>query len=400
MKPRHAAANSAPVYGASLRPLWGIEDGLRFLNHGAFGATPKEILEEQQRWRDRLEADPPRFFTQELPGLMRSAAADLAGFLGTAPERLAFVENATSGVNAVLLSLSFAPGDEILATNHVYPGIRNTLRHVARRAQARLVEAVMPRPILDDAAILEAIGDRLNERTRLLVIDHVASASATRFPVAAIAALCRDHGVRLLIDGAHAPGMAELDIDAIGADWYVGNCHKWLCAPKGAGFLVSRRGSDEEIHPAVISNNYGAGFPLEFDYVGTRDPSAWLSVPAAIEFHQRLGGTELRGRNRSLAREVARLVASEVEGELSAAPDHFEAMIAIRLREGGEASRTQAKRIQALLSREHRIEVGMTLLDDSLHLRLSVFAYNEIDDYRGLGEVLSGLLERSRDSSG
>jgi isopenicillin-N epimerase len=388
----HREAGEGARYGSALRPLWGLDDAIRLLNHGSFGATPKEVLADQERWRARMEADPPRFFTQELPGLIRSAAAELARFVGTAPERLAFVENATSGVNAVLRSLSLSAGDELLTTDHVYPGIRNTMRYLAERAGARLVEVATPAPRVDAEGLLSAIRSGLTRHTRIVVVDHVASASATRFPLAEIAALCRQRGVALLVDGAHAAGMVELDIDAIGADWYVGNCHKWLCAPKGAGFLVVGEGARELIHPTVISNRHGSGFPAEFDYVGTRDATAWLSVPAAIAFHQRLGGTALRRRNRALAREVAVLVMGALGGEPAASPELLEAMVAIRLPPHAGSTREEAARLQARLSREHKVEVGMTVLGGALHLRLSVFAYNEIAEYRGLSDVVERLL--------
>ncbi len=390
-----APAGEVRPHGAGLRSHWGLEEGVRFLNHGAFGATPKEVLAEQQRWRARMESDPPRFFTRELPELVRSAATSLADFVGTAPERLAFVENATSGVNAVLRSLSFAPGDEILTTDHAYPGVRNTLRYVAERNEARLIEARISLPIVDAGVIAEAIAARLTPRTRLVVIDHVASASALRFPVAAITRLCRANGIAVLVDGAHAPGMVELDVDAISADWYVGNCHKWLCAPKGAAFIVLGKEARAAIHPTVISNAHGLGFPVEFDYVGTRDPTAWLAVPAAIDFHRRLGGAEVRSRNRALARQVAARLPGEVAGVLAASLDLFEAMIAIHLPIARPVTRDEARGIQGRLSLEHGIEAAMTTLGSVLYLRLSCFAYNEIEDYLSLGDVLPHLIEQT-----
>jgi isopenicillin-N epimerase len=398
--PTHREAEQERVYGAVLRPLWGLEDGIRQLNHGSYGGTPKEVLADQDRWRARMEADPPRFFMQELPGLVRAAAAELARFVGTRPERLAFVENATAGVNAVLRSLRFGPGDELLTTDHVYPGIRNTMRYLAERAGAGYVEVATAAPRVDTDGLLAAIRSGFSARTRILVVDHVASASATRFPLAEIGALCGERGVALLVDGAHAAGMVELDIDAIGTDWYVGNCHKWLCAPKGAGFLVAREGAQDGIHPTVISNRHGSGFPAEFDYVGTRDATAWLSVPAAIAFHERLGGPALRQRNRALAREVAELATREIGGELAASPELFEAMVALRLPAEAGTTREQAARLQARLSREHKIEVAVTVLAGVLHLRLCAFAYNEIGEYRGVGEIVRSLLGGEKSGAG
>ena len=376
-----------------LRRLWALDEGVRFLNHGSFGATPKELLAEQQRWRDRLEADPPRFFTQELPLLLREAAASLAAFLGTAPERLAFVENATSGVNAVIRSLTFSAGDEILIDGSDLSG---GPQHAALCGRALASPARRGRDRAPDPR--RRCGHR--SRSARSSASAPASWSSTMWLRAppcdfrcAPSHRCAVNAVCACSSTAHTlPGMVELDIDAISADWYAGNCHKWLCSPKGAGFIVMGKDAKDPIHPAVISNDHDAGFPAEFDYVGTRDPSAWLCVPAAIAFHQRLGGAELRRRNRGLARDVAALLASEIEGELAAAPDLFEAMVAIRLPVGRKTSREEARRFQLRLSRDHRIEAAMTLIGGDLHLRLSAFAYNEIDDYRGLGELVSRLL--------
>jgi isopenicillin-N epimerase len=226
-----------PPLGAAIRHEWNLDPAFLTVNHGSFGATPRVVLAAEAAWRRRMEAQPTRFFAHELPAALRGAAARLAGFLGARGEDLVFVENATSGCNAVLRSLTFAPGDEILVLDHGYGAVVKAARHAAARAGARVVEAAIPFPGTDDDRVVASVTAALTPCTRLAVLDHVTSASALVLPLARMAASCHAAGVPVLADGAHAPGNIDLDVPAIGADWYAGNCHKWLCAPKGCGFL-------------------------------------------------------------------------------------------------------------------------------------------------------------------
>ncbi|HTS14655.1 MAG TPA: aminotransferase class V-fold PLP-dependent enzyme, partial [Candidatus Sulfotelmatobacter sp.] len=271
---------------------WLLEPDLLFLNHGSFGACPRIVLEAQQAWRDRLEAEPVRFLARELETALDGARAVLGGFVGADPDDLAFVPNATHGVNTVLRSLRFAPGDELLTDDHAYHACRNALRAAADRSGATLVVAHVPFPTMDPDEVHEAVLAAVTSRTRLALISHVTSPTALIFPVAGIAAALAARGVEVLVDGAHAPGMVPLDIralEAAGVAYYTGNAHKWLCAPKGSGFLWVRRDRQADIHPLAIS--HGADSPrrdrsrfrLEFDWTGTADPSACLAIPAAIE---------------------------------------------------------------------------------------------------------------------
>jgi isopenicillin-N epimerase len=380
--------------GAQVRDLWLLEPGTHHLNHGGYGATPREVLAEQDRLRALMEAQPTRFFARELPPRLRDAAACLAGFVGTTADRLGFVENATAGINTVLRSFHFLPGDEILTTDHIYGSVRHVLRHVTAATGARVVEVPLGMPAPDDAAIIDAVRDGIGPRTRLLLIDHVASSSAVRMPIAAIAAVGRARGVRVLIDGAHGPGMAELHVDRIGADWYIGNCHKWLCAPKGAAFIAVAPGAAAGVHPLVISHAYGAGFTAEFDQLGTRDATSWLAVPAAIALHERLGGASLRARNRALAAQAAADLAGRLGTILGAAETAFEAMVTVKLKlpTGKLADRAMAATVHDRLLAEHRIEAPVMLLGDALWLRLSAQAYNEPADYHTLADAITEVI--------
>ncbi|MBM3522104.1 MAG: aminotransferase class V-fold PLP-dependent enzyme, partial [Alphaproteobacteria bacterium] len=283
-------------FGHPARKLFTLDPDVAFLNNGSYGACPIPVIEAQDAIRREMERQPVAFFAEVVPVKLRGAAERLAGFLGARGEDVVFVENATAGMNVVLRSLQFARGDEILTTDHVYGAVRQVLRHLEREAGIAVVEPTLPYPVRDENLIVEAVARAMTPRTRLLVIDHIASRSALILPVARLAALARERGVPVLVDGAHAPGQLALDVPALGADWVIGNCHKWLFAPKGAAFLWVRADRQTGLHPPVISHGYGGGFAAEFDWVGTRDVSPWLSVPAAIDFYEAVGPARVRER--------------------------------------------------------------------------------------------------------
>jgi isopenicillin-N epimerase len=366
------------------RDEWLLDPEVAFLNHGSFGATPRAVLAEQDRWRARMERRPTHFMDRELPPALRAAAARLAAFVGARAEDLVFVENATAGCNTVLRSLSFAPGDEILVTDHGYPAVRKAAEYVAARAGACVVEAAVPFPLADAAQVVAAVSSRLGPRTRLAIFDHITSPTAVIFPVRELTALCRAAGVPVLIDGAHAPGMLSLDVPSLGADWYAGNCHKWLMAPKGSAFLWTAPERQADTHPLVISHGFGQGFTAEFDWVGTRDPSAWLSIPAAIDFHERLGGARLRERNAALAREQAMMLARAWQTERGAADALTGSMAAVRLPLHEPATAERALELRRNLFDDHRIEVPVTAFAGALWARISAHAYNRPEDYARL----------------
>jgi isopenicillin-N epimerase len=369
------------------RSEWLLDPGIVFLNHGSFGAAPRCVLAEQDRWRERMERRPTTFMTFELPQALRDAAARLAAFVGCDAKDLGFVENATAGCNAVLNSLALRPGDEILVTDHGYRAVRNATEHVAKRAGARVVEAAVPFPIQDPAQVVASVTARLSPRTRLVLLDHVTSPTAVIFPLHELIAACRAAGALILIDGAHAPGMVDLDIRHLDVDWYVGNCHKWLMAPKGAGFLYADPQRQAGLHPPVISHGYDQGFTAEFDWIGTRDPSAWLAVPAALEFHSRLGGVQLRERNVTLTRQSAAILAQRW-GTSRGAPDAMTgSMAAIRLPLDAEPTRDRALELRKWLLDTHHIEAAIMPFAGALWARISMQAYNEPADIQRLADA-------------
>ncbi len=380
------------AYGRTLRHLWALDGDMVFLNHGAYGATPRELLRLQDQWRARMEAQPVRFFMNELPDLVRAAAGALADFVGATAGRTVLLENVTSGINAVVRSLTFAPGDRIVTTDHVYNAVRNTLRFAAERSGAAVVEVPVPVPLNDAGAVTRALTSALDERAKLVVIDHIASPSALLFPVEDVVRLCRARGIPVLVDGAHAPGNIDLSVDAIGADWYIGNGHKWLCAPKGLAFLVAGENAAADIHPTAISHAYGQGLTAEFGKIGTRDPSAWLCAPDVIDLHNRLGGRALRQRNAALAVTAAEALAGELETVLGGPADRFGAMVSMCLPGDLPATPENAARVRNRLWHDHRVEVLVVTHTGQLWLRISVHAYNDEGDFTGLPEALRATL--------
>lgn len=291
---------------------WRLNPAIDFLNHGSFGATPSSVLNEQVRLRDELERDPIRFLApeRELEPKLDRVRDCLSRLIGANAGDLAFVRNATDGVNAVMRSFPLVRGDEVVVTNHGYNACNNAVRFAVERVGAVMRMASVPFPIRDPSAVVGAIENVLNERTRLILVDHVTSPTGLVFPVDRIVELAHRRGVRVMVDGAHAPGMLPLNLGELQADYYTANHHKWLCAPKVSGFLYVRPEYQAEVHPTIISHAYNrprpgrSQFLAEFDWMGTHDPTPLLALPAAIEFLESLqgGGMESHMRsNRQLA---------------------------------------------------------------------------------------------------
>lgn len=391
----------------AMKRHWTLDPQISFLNHGSFGATPRAVLERQSELRAQMEREPVRFFVRELEPLLDAARAELADFLHCDPAGLAFVPNATAGVNAVLRSLDLDRHDELLVTTHEYNACRNALDYVAGATGAKVIVADIPFPISSPQEAVARIMEKVTPRTRLLLIDHVTSQTALVLPVQEIVAGMTERGIDTLVDGAHAPGSIPLDIAAIGAAWYAGNLHKWVCAPKGAGFLSVRENRRAGVRPIAISHGASSTradrgrFLIEFDWTGTYDPTAWLAVPDALRIVGGLvpgGWPEIMRRNRALALD-ARVLLCETLQIASPAPDEMiAAMAAVPLPDGTEmtAPALYGDPLQDQLLFEHGIEVPVIPWPAPPRrlLRVSAQLYNDAGEYGRLARVLKMQLSR------
>lgn len=384
---------------------WQLDPTIRHLNHGAFGAVPVEVARRQAQIRNEIAQNPTQFFAREIEQRLDDARRTLAAFLGSDPAAIAWVNNSTTGVNTVLRHVErrLGPGDEVLVTDHEYNACRNAVEAMAGRVGATVRTVTVPFPAISETQVTEAILSGVTDRTRLVMLDHVTSQTAMVLPVDALVAEIEGAGIATLVDGAHAPGMLPLDLESLGASFYVGNCHKWLCAPQGAAFLSVAPRFRDEIEPVVISHGWNDAGPERsrfrklFDWVGTDDPSAVLSVPEAIEAigaAQPQGWAGVMDRNRALALEGRRLVLDRVGGDAAVPEAMIGSMAAIALRPSATPSPGFIDPLTEAIRRSHQIEVPVFSFPASPDraVRLSAHLYNTIDDYAVLADALSHHL--------
>lgn len=376
------------------RSLWTLDPSVCFLNHGSFGATPRAVLAAQRGFQERLEAEPVRFFVRELPGLVRGAAAELAAFVDVDPEGLVFVDNATTGVNAVLASLRLPRDAVVLCLSHVYNAVAQSLHHHGGRGGWRVVHVNLPRAPLTETGVLTAFDAALaRHKPSLVVVDHIVSAAGVVLPIHELVRRAKATGARVLVDAAHSPGQVPLNVRALGADWVVGNLHKWLFAPKGAAILAVAADQRADLHPTVISHGYRQGLAAEFDFTGTRDVSAWLAAPAGLKFWRSLGGDALMEANQAQARRFRARLVEAVPGAIPACEEAMVgAMAAIVLPPSfGEPSFARALALHDRLFDEFSVEVPVSFLDGALWLRVSAQAYVQDADLERLITALGQI---------
>jgi isopenicillin-N epimerase len=387
-----------PRFGHPMRAEWALDPDILYLNHGTVGAVPRRVLAAQTQIRDEIELQPSRFLLRELTAVtpadplprprLRVAADAVAAFVGARGDDFAFVDNVTAGCNAVLRSLELRKGDEILVTDLAYGAVANAARYAARtrEASARVVE--VPYPAVTPDSIRDTVIAAIGPATRVLVIDHITSNTALILPVAEIAALAHAHGVRVLVDGAHAPGAIALDVPSFGADWYSANLHKWAWAPHSAGFLWTDPRQQATTHPLTISWGLDQGYTTEFDWVGTRDPSGYLAAPFAIDFMRTLGVEAVMEYNHALAWEAARWLTTRWDETLPCPECMVGAMATVPLPAAFGGGVETAKHLRLDLLVEDKIEAQILDIGDRLWVRISAQIYNEMADIERLARAI------------
>lgn len=375
---------------ASLRGLFLLRPDVVFLNHGSFGACPRPVFEVYQRWQRELERQPVEFLHYRFKDLMRTAREGLAAFLGAEAEDLVYVPNATTGLNIVARSLALGPGDEVVGTDHEYGALDKTWTFVCDRRGARYVRARLPIPMESPEAVADAIWAHVTARTRVLFLSHITSPTALILPVEPLVRRARGAGILTVIDGAHAPGQIPVNLGALGADFYAGNCHKWMCAPKGSGFLHARREVQPLLTPLVVSWGWPSSFIEEQQWQGTRDVAAFLSVPAAIDFLRAHDWPAVREACHALAAEARRALVS-LGGLPALSPDSpawYAQMVSVPLPlSDAEAARTR-------LWTEFGVEAPIMSWNERSLLRVSVQGYNSRADVEALAAAVGRLLPR------
>jgi len=390
---------------AELARHWTLDPQVEFLNHGSFGACPLHVLDLQQELRARMERQPVLFLSRQLEPLLDDARSALARFVGADADDLAFVPNATTGVNTVVRSLRLGAGDEVLTTDHAYNACRNALR-VLEPAGVRVVTATVPWPGVTPAQVVDAVLAAVTPRTRLALIDHVTSPTGLVFPIETLVRALAERGVDTLVDGAHAPGMLPLDVRRIGAAYYTGNCHKWLCTPKGSGFLHVRRDRQERVLPLAVSHGFNSTrtdrsrFRLLFDWGGTDDPTPFLCIPEAIRFLGSLvpgGWSALMQRNRELALAGRALLCDALGVPEPAPAEMIGTLAAVPLPDSDgprPAAGSMNDPLQAVVYERHRVEVPIFVFPQYPRrlVRIAAQLYNSRGQIERLARALRAEL--------
>jgi isopenicillin-N epimerase len=383
-----------PIWGddwEDVRRLWLLDPDVAHCNHGSFGALPGQVLATQNEFRSRIAVNPMRWFGREMPDLLREAHADAARFIGASPEEIAFVNNVSAGVSAVVQSLPLKAGDEILSTDHAYGAVSSALDRLRARTGASRVVANIPFDSTDEE-VVAIVREHCSERTALVVLDQVTSPTARRFPIERVACIAHHFNAALLVDGAHVPGMLPLDVPELGADFWVGNLHKWACAPPGTGVLWVAPQWREQMLSLVVSWGETEGFPTSFERVGTDDLTAWVAAPFSLRLLESLGWDRVRAHNEALV-VWAQATVAEILGQPASELRHDAglAMAVVWLPAGFCETREQAHSVH-----DHMVNRGVELSIGSWggrgRIRLSAYVYNQPSDYERLALGIRDLM--------
>ena len=391
----------------SITDLWDIPADVTYLNHGSFGPAPRPVREAQARWTEQLQSQPMEFFVRRLEPLLDHTCEALGRFVGADPHDLVLVDNATAGMNIVAGSIELKPGDQVLLTDHEYGAVRRLWQHACQTAQAELVVCKLPWPLLDDSddqvanQIVESIMASVTDRTRLLVVSHVTSVTATTLPIAAICQAAAAQGVAVCVDGPHAVAMLDLDISQLGCDYYTASCHKWLSAPFGSGFLWVQRKQQHRIRPALISwggsiSGRDSSWKDEFTWAGTRDPACWLAIPDAITFLEDYGIHRFRQQSHQLVN-TARRRLLELTGLQAPTPESHQwygpmTIVPLPEQPDFEAGHGRIDPLQKTLQQKYGIEIPVTTLREHRYIRISCHLYNTNADIDHLVQAITECL--------
>ncbi|HWC35637.1 MAG TPA: aminotransferase class V-fold PLP-dependent enzyme [Mycobacteriales bacterium] len=372
---------------------WLLDPDVAYLNQGAFGALPKPVAAAAAELRAQMERNPAALLARDLPKRLDRVREQVSALLGGDSAGAVFVPNATAGTATVVASLepSFSPGDELLTTDHRYGAVHSQLERTAVRSGTRTVVAHVPLDLRTADEVVEAITSRISPRTKLLVVDSIASLSGFVFPLREIVAAAHDRGVPVLADAAHAPGQIDVTLAEIGADFWVGNLHKWICSPRAAAYLHVAPQWRQVVRPPVASHGYSGGFHESFDWTGTYDPTTVLAVPAALGFWSTQGGwEEVRRRQRSIVDDGAKRVAAALDSH-SPIDEQFRAAMRI-IQLPVTLTADAARGIEASLA-ARRIEVSLMPLHGKSWVRVCGQIHNTPDDYERLAEALPEALQ-------
>ncbi|MCP4359537.1 MAG: aminotransferase class V-fold PLP-dependent enzyme [Chloroflexi bacterium] len=378
-----------------LRSLFLLDPDVVFLNHGSFGATPKPIFDVYQMWQRRLEWQPVQFLVHDLTEHLADARQQLGAFINAPADDLVYVPNATFGVNVVAHSLSLRPGDEVLTTNHEYGACNNTWTYYSRKHGFRYVRQPIALPVTSDAEIIEAFWQGVTPRTKVIFLSHMSSSTAVTLPVAPICARAREMGILTVVDGAHMLGQSPLDMDAIGADFYTSNAHKWLCSPKGAAFLYVRPDVQHLVEPLVVgwgwgdeqTFTFGSSFLDTQQWLGTQDLAAYLSVPAAIQFQVDYGWTAVRQQCHDLLTETITRVCDLTGLHSIYGSDQFYSQMGVM-----PLPPLDGQALKQCLLDEFRVEAPVVDWNGRHFIRISVQGYNNQADLDILLHALGVLV--------
>jgi isopenicillin-N epimerase len=382
----------------TLKDLFLLDPNVIFLNHGSFGAMPRSVFESYQAWQRKLERQPVQFLVSDFPEFDKQARRCLGDYLGADPNDLVFIQNATTGVNIVARSLALKQGDEVLTSNHEYGACDKTWEFICQKRGARYIRQPIPLPAPDENEMIELIWQGVTPKTRLIFLSHITSATALRLPIASICERARSAGILTLIDGAHAPGQISVDLEAIGADFYSGNLHKWALSPRGAAFLYTRKDRQDLLEPLVVSWGWnaqpafssGSRYIDNFLWQGTKDPSAALAVPDAIRFQREHHWSAVRTHCHDLLSQAVQRISAltGLPQIYSSGEGHYAQMATALLPNSADLIQLKQQ-----LYDDFRIEVPCLEWEGLKLIRISIQGYNSQSDVDELVNALANLLQ-------